>query len=219
MVSAEEPTDSAPRAFEPGTHPRRSPRLRFWKTIGRGGVAVIFGFVLIRGTAFWIPDFREAIPKSCVDFVGNPPIRLNSAWKSGKLQKLRDAGKRRNERAAKIPRARRVCGRPRGQTRLRARTPGWPGRGAATAGGELGAALPRPHVTQKGRAGSGRSLVTHLCIRPVTTYPVFLAPGGDCKPLFIPSYRIHGGFSRGECLNVPPMLHPKGLPTQKDAQW
>lgn len=52
----------------------------------------------------------------------------------------------------------------------------------------------------------------------VKTYPVFLAPGGDGKPLFIPSYRIHGGFSRSEGLNVPPTLHPKGLPTQKGAQ-
>ncbi|KAG3257962.1 hypothetical protein H1C71_027695 [Ictidomys tridecemlineatus] len=41
-------------------------------------------------------------------------------------------------------------------------------------------------------------LVTRLRVEPVTTYPVFLAPVGDRKPLFIPSYRIHGGFSRGE---------------------
>lgn len=60
-----------------------------------------------------------------------------------------------------------------------------------------------------------RSPGTHLRVDAATTYPVFLAPGGDRKPLFISSYRIHGGSSRGKGLNVPTTLHPKGLPTQK----
>lgn len=59
------------------------------------------------------------------------------------------------------------------------------------------------------------SLGTHLPVDAATTYPVFLAPGGDRKPLFISSYRIHGGSSRGKGLNVPTRLHPKGLLTQK----
>lgn len=74
-----------------------------------------------------------------------------------------------------------------------------------------------PAAGYPGRGPGRDGLATRLRI-PYTTYPVFLAPGGDRKPLFIPSYRIHGGFSRGECLDVPPRLHPKGLPTQKGPQ-
>lgn len=53
----------------------------------------------------------------------NPPVRHNSASKCRNAAKVRGARKGRHESTEKIPRARRVCGRPRGQTRLRARTP------------------------------------------------------------------------------------------------
>lgn len=142
-------------------------------------------------------------------FMEKPLVPHNSASKCRNAAKVRGVGKGQHERTEKIPRARRVCGSPRGQTRLQARTPG---RRASAAGGDLGTALPRRTVP--GKEGRRPTWVWG-CIVPVTTYPVFLAPGGDCKPLFIPSYRIHGGFSRRECLNVPPALHPKGLPTQK----
>lgn len=67
MVSAEEPTDSAPRAFEPKILSQKEPTLRFPDYAGAGG-GLIFGFVLIRGTALWIlkvmkgfPDSRESL--------------------------------------------------------------------------------------------------------------------------------------------------------------
>lgn len=93
------------------------------------------------------------------------------------------------------------------QTRLRALTAP-PAPEAPLQRGELGAGAARSRG--KGdprRDGSGNAPPR----RTITTYPVFLAPGGDRKPLFIPSYRIHGGFSRGEYLKVPPTLHPKVL--------
>lgn len=47
-----------------------------------------------------------------------------------------------------------------------------------------GAGRPRP---------AGAPLGTRVRIAPLTTHPVFLAPGGHGEPLFIPGDRIHGG--------------------------
>lgn len=224
MVSAKEPTDSALRAFESGTHPSKSSLLRSWTT-GGGGGAMTFGFLFIQGKALWILKVNERFSR----LQENGPLRTaEKSWETlpfgltllgsaGMLQKLGMRGREGTRGLQKfrgqVECAGVVAGGP---ASARARRLGQPRRlsSGRRARGHLALATRYP---ERGTL-AGKSPVTRLRIIPITTYPVFLAPGGDCKPLFIPSYRIHGGFSRGECLNVPPTLHPKGLPTQKGVQ-
>lgn len=109
-----------------------------------------------------------------------------------------------------------MCGRPGGRPASVHARPARPAEAPPqrqeSSGPPCGAARRRGRGTP---AEGWGGLVTRLRNVPVPTYPVFLPPAGDRQPLFIPGYRIHGGFCRAECLNVPPTLHPKGLPTQK----
>lgn len=163
--------------------------------------AVTSGFLFTRGTAFWVLKAQERLSRLQEN---NPQGTAEKSWKTlpfgitlppsaGMLQKLGVRGREGSRGLKKFP-GRGECAaparadppprthrpRPRSCGRRRARS-----RPAAPRG-------PR-------RAGTPADvpLGTRLRIVPVTTYPVFLAPGGHCKPLFIPSYRIHGGFSSG----------------------
>ena len=138
-------------------------------------------------------------------------IRLNSAWKCTNAAKVRGAGMERNGKTENSE----------GEASVRASSPaGPPPRTHSLAEAPLqqqessGPPCAAARRRLRGTPAEG-ALLTRLRIVAVATDPVFLAPGGDRKPLFIPRYRIHGGLSRRECLNVPPTLHPKGLPTQK----
>lgn len=174
------------------------------------------GCLLIRGTPHHqVPQvnergspFRSSDPRARQrNFWETLLPRLNSACKSRNTAKVKGVRKGRNQG----PKTFRYPGEL--QTRLHA-----------------GTAPPAVETPVHGRAGDpafaagpreaehtrpNESLETHLRVDTATTYPVFLAPGGDRKPLFISSYRIHGGSFRGKGLNVPARLHPKGLPTQK----
>lgn len=143
--------------------------------------------------------------------MGNPPFWHNSPVKCRNAAKVRGAGKERHKRTEKSPGPGECAGVPPGRTRLRARTARG---GASAAGGESEPPCSTAWFPETGYPADA-GLKTRLRLVPVSTYPVFLAPGGNRKPLFIPSYRIHGGFSRRERLKVPAALHPQGLPTQE----
>lgn len=101
--------------------------------------------------------------------------------------------------------------RPRGRTRLRART----ARGRApAAGAERGAALPRLAVpAERGPRPMCRwGRVSALCPSQLTPY--FLPLVDTASLSLFPATEFMVAFP-AECLNVPPALHPKGLPTRK----
>lgn len=109
-----------------------------------------------------------------------------------------------------------MCRRPRRPTRLGARTPSPPGGGASAAAGELGAALLCRAAPGKGDPGRevGRSgNAPPQCARP--NLPRISSPCWRPPASLYSRLPNSWWLLQSRVLNVPPALHPKGLPTQK----
>lgn len=119
------------------------------------------------------PGSGKTIPKNDREFMQNPLIQLNSPWTCRNAAKVRDVGKGKNEKAAKIPRARGACRRPRGQTRLRVHA----GRAGPRrlCSGRRAPDRPAPAARHPGRGTrAGMRQITRLRLIPSKLTPYFL---------------------------------------------